>query len=175
MQRMIEQLLDLTRARLTDGIPVAISAEELDLGALLTKIVDETRAGHPNCAIELDVQGACAARIDPDRLEQVMSNLLGNALTHGDWSQPIRVELSCMPEWASLAVHNYGAPIPVDFLPQLFNPFAREQASRHASEGLGLGLYISERIVAAHGGTLSVQSSAAAGTRFEVRLPRGSH
>ena len=175
MQRMIEQLLDLTRARLTDGIPVAISAEELDLGALLTKIVDETRAGHPNCAIELDVPGPCAARIDPDRLEQVMSNLLGNALTHGDWSQPIRVELSCMPEWASLAVHNYGAPIPVDFLPQLFNPFAREQASRHASEGLGLGLYISERIVAAHGGTLSVQSSAAAGTRFEVRLPRGSH
>jgi PAS domain S-box-containing protein len=172
MQRMIEQLLDLTRARLTDGIPLTLSAEAVDLGALLTKIVEEIRAGYPNCTVELDVEGECATHIDPDRLEQVMSNLLGNALAHGDQSQPIRVELTCDAEWASLAVHNYGTAIPVDFLPLLFNPFAREQTSRHASEGLGLGLYISERIVAAHGGTLSVQSSDAAGTRFEVRLPR---
>ena len=172
MQRMIEQLLDLTRARLTEGIPVVFSAEQIDLAALVTKIVEEIRGGHPKCTIEVDVQGVCSARVDPDRLEQVMSNLLGNALTHGDQSQPIRVALICDAEWTSLAVHNYGTPIPADFLPLLFNPFAREQTYRHASEGLGLGLYISERIVAAHGGTLSVQSSAAAGTRFEVRLPR---
>ena len=172
MQRMIEQLLDLTRARLTEGIPVTLSAEELDLGSLLKKIVEEICAGHPNCTVHLDVQGVCAARVDPDRLEQVMSNLLGNALAHGDQSRPIRAELSCDPDWASIAVHNYGTPIPVDFLPLLFNPFTREQTYRQASEGLGLGLYISERIVAAHGGTLSVESSQEAGTRFDVRLPR---
>ena len=172
MQRMIEQLLDLTRARLTDGIPLTLSTEPVDLGALLTKIVDEIGEGQPNCRFELDVQGLCTARVDPDRLEQVMSNLLGNAVAHGDQTQPIRVVLHCEADWASLAVHNHGSPIPTDFLPLLFNPFAREQASRRPSAGLGLGLYISERIVAAHGGTLSVQSSEAAGTRFTVRLPR---
>jgi transglutaminase-like putative cysteine protease len=83
------------------------------------------------------------------------------------------VNLTLGNHHAVVGLRTSGADLlTVDFLPLLFNPFAREQTYRHASAGLGLGLYISERIVAAHGGTLSVPSSEAAGTQFEVRLPR---
>ena len=77
IQRMIEQLLDLTRARLMDGIPVALSAQPIDLQPLVTKIVDEVRVAHPASTIEVRVEGECSARIDVDRFEQVVSNLVG--------------------------------------------------------------------------------------------------
>ena len=76
------------------AFPITLSAEPVDLGALLTKIVDEMREGHPSCRFKLDVQGLCTARVDPDRLEQVMSNLLGNAVAHGDQTQPIQSRLA---------------------------------------------------------------------------------
>ncbi len=166
MQRMIEQLLDLTRARLTAGIPVTLSAGPVDLVPLAAKIVDEVRAAHPSCAIELRTEGDCSTRIDSDRLEQVVSNLLENAVAHGDNGRPIQVLLLSRPRAISMTVHNYGPPIDPAFLPLLFNPFARSDKPRGSSAGLGLGLYVSERIVDAHGGTLTVQSSPEAGTRF---------
>jgi PAS domain S-box-containing protein len=172
MQRMIEQLLDLTRARLTDGIPVTLSPEEVDLAPLVGKIADEVRAAHPRSTIEVRVEGNCSARIDFDRIEQVVSNLLGNAVTHGDSTTPIRVVLASRPTAVSMTVHNYGAPIDPAFLPLLFNPFARGGNARGPSAGLGLGLYVSGRIIDAHGGKLSVESSQEAGTRFQVVLPR---
>jgi signal transduction histidine kinase len=172
MQRMIEQLLDLTRARLTAGIPIALSAEEIDLAASVVKIVDEIRGASPGSLIEIRVDGDCSARIDSDRFEQVLSNLLGNAVTHGDPTRPIRVTLRAGPAAIVLTVQNQGPPIDPEFLPLLFNPFARGGKPLGRSAGLGLGLYISERIVDAHHGTLSAQSSSEAGTTFTVTVPK---
>ena len=172
MQRMIEQLLDLTRARLAGGIPLACSDEDVDLAPLVNRIADEIRAAHPSARLELSAEGDCTAPVDEDRFEQVVSNLLGNAVTHGDPAQPIRVTLAARPGAVSLSVENQGPPIEPELLPLLFNPFAQGPKPRAAAAGLGLGLYISERIIAAHRGTLTVESSAAAGTRFEILVPK---
>jgi PAS domain S-box-containing protein len=172
MQRMIEQLLDLTRARLTSGIPIVLSSQGIDVAQLVAKIVDEVRAAHPQSLIELRNEHNCTARIDADRVEQVISNLLENAVTHGERGRPIRVNLTSEPEAISVTVHNFGRPIDPAFLPLLFNPFARGERARGSSAGLGLGLYISERIVVAHRGSLSVQSHSETGTQFQIVLPR---
>ncbi|HTB58082.1 MAG TPA: ATP-binding protein [Polyangia bacterium] len=172
MQRMIDQLLDLTRARLADGIPVTLSAEAVDLAPLVIKIVDEVRTARPATSIKVRVEGSCAARIDPDRFEQVVSNLVGNAVAHGDTTQPINVVLTSSPQAVIMTVQNGGPPIAPELMPLLFNPFARDEKLRGLSTGLGLGLYISERIVHAHRGQLSVHSSQAEGTRVEVVLPK---
>jgi PAS domain S-box-containing protein len=172
MQRMIDQLLDMTRARLAGGIPVTLSAEELDLAPLLSRWVEGARAAHPARVIELHVDGSGAARMDADRIEQVVSNILGNAVTHGAADKPIRVALVEREASVSMTVHNSGAPIDPSFLPLLFNPFARSTKLTGRSDGLGLGLFISERIVAAHGGRIMVDSSSESGTRFEVILPK---
>ena len=171
MQRMIEQLLDLTRARLAGGIPVRLSERPLELAPIVSKIVEETRAAHPGVPIELRVEGLAAARADADRFEQVVSNLLGNAVAHGDPAVPVRVSLGDRDGDVSVAVWNGGPPIDPAFLPLLFNPFAGAGKPQGRSAGLGLGLYISERIVVAHGGRLLVRSTAKDGTTFEVILP----
>ena len=108
MQRMIEQLLDVTRARLADGIPVR-RGQKRDLVPLVIKIVDEIRAVHRTQAIEV-VASPCMASIDPDRFEQVVSNMLANAAKHGDPDKPIRIELSTRGGLASISVHNRGVP-----------------------------------------------------------------
>ena len=172
MERMIEQLLDLTRARLTAGIPVKLSPVAIELAPLVGKIVAEVRVAHPTSRIEVRVEGDCSARVDPDRIEQVVSNLLGNAVVHGDATRPVQIVLSSRPTEVSFTVQNHGPPIAPAFLPLLFNPFSRAQEAPGPSAGLGLGLYISERIIAAHHGKLSVQSSCEAGTSFEVTLPK---
>lgn len=169
MQRMIEQILDVTRARLASGI--AIDPVEQDVSPIVARIVDEVSAAHPHRDIALLSDGPCTVRVDADRFEQVVSNLLGNAVTHGDPTAPIRVEISARDTVVGVAVRNHGPPIAPALLPLLFNPFERDKPGNR-SDGLGLGLYISERIVDAHGGTIEVESSAAEGTRFEVLLPR---
>jgi PAS domain S-box-containing protein len=175
MQHMIEQLLDLTRARLTSGIPVSLSDAPLDIVPLVNKIVDEVRAAHPLCAIQMHFDGRCAAHIDADRFEQVISNLLINAVTYGDKARPIQFSMAARDDGIWLTVQNFGPPIDPSSLPLIFSPFARGEKSRGSSEGLGLGLYISERIIHAHGGTLSVQSSHQTGTQFTLHLPKQLH
>jgi signal transduction histidine kinase len=168
MQRMIEQILDMTRVR--HGTGIVVTRREQDLHPLVSRIVDETRAAHPGRTIDLRAQ-ACTAFVDGDRLEQVVSNLLANAVKHGDPDEPIEVAVVARDGVVSLSVHNHGAPIDPAFMPLLFNPFQRERPQRH-SDGLGLGLYISERIVDAHGGKIEVESTEKTGTRFEVILPQ---
>jgi signal transduction histidine kinase len=111
--------------------------------------------------------------VDADRFEQVISNLVGNAVAHGDPTKPIRVDLIERGSVTSLSVQNWGAPIGADLLPLIFDPFRRAKNAPGRADGLGLGLYIAERIVSAHGGKIEVASSAEAGTRFEVVLPHG--
>jgi signal transduction histidine kinase len=171
MQRMIDQILDMARDRLATGIFVTPGAEQ-DLVPLVRKIIDEIRLAHPEYSFELYADGPCCASVDADRFEQVVSNLLGNAATHGDPERPISVALGQREKLVSLSVLNYGPPIEPDSMPLLFDPFRRVRRPEARSEGLGLGLYIAERIVHAHGGMLEVRSSLEAGTTFEAFFPR---
>ena len=167
MNRMISDLLDLTRGRLGGGIPIAPQAT--DLNAVCDQVVEESRAAYPERTIELAVAGQTAGQWDADRLAQALSNLIGNALTHGDPARPIRVDAVGNDQRVAVAVHNFGPPIPEAELASIFDPF-RQGSTRHRT-GLGLGLYIAREIARAHGGVVEVASSAEVGTTFTITLP----
>lgn len=172
MQRMIEQILDVTSDRLSDGIPIVREPAQ-DVAGLAAKVVAEVRLAHPTRHLELLVDGACIAAIDPERIEQVLRTLVANAVAHGAES-PVRVSVAASERTVRIEVHNGGLPIDAAQRALLFDPFKRDRKTKGRSEGLGLGLYIAERIVQAHDGTLELQSSIESGTRFRVALPRGS-
>ena len=103
----------------------------------------------------------------------MLSNLIGNALQHGDADKPITVVAEASGEEVVLTVHNAGPPIPQRALTDMFEPMVRHiHDPEQSSNGLGLGLYIAKELVGAHGGTLDVTSTDAAGTTFRMRLPR---
>jgi signal transduction histidine kinase len=169
MGRMIEDMLDMARARLAGGIP--LNCEPVDLGALLDRVVNEVQASHPDRQIEVKQTGALGGSWDAGRLAQVASNLLGNALKHGEHGV-IRVTADGRrPEEVLFKVENTGT-IPPDLLPDLFDPFRGTQRQAGRTEGLGLGLYIVQQIVRAHGGHVEVASGEDNKTVFAVRLPR---
>jgi signal transduction histidine kinase len=171
MQHMIEQILDMARERLALGIFVTPGNEQ-DLVPLVSRVVDDVRKAHPEHTIDLETNGPCRATVDGARFEQVVVNLIGNAATHGTPKRPITVSIMEKGDLVSFYVMNHGAAIAQDLLPFLFDPFRRERKAEGRSAGLGLGLYISERIIRGHGGTLEAQSSEAHGTRFEATFPR---
>jgi len=171
MSRMVDQILDLTRARIAGGLGVEPTA--MDLGVVLTGVVDELRTAYPQRSIEL----ACPVlpgAWDRDRLEQVFSNLIGNAIHHGSSERPVTVTARRAGEIVIVEVHNTGEPIPESLRARLFDPFRRGEREGGAPKaaGLGLGLYISREIVVAHGGDIEVESTRAEGTTFRVSLPR---
>jgi signal transduction histidine kinase len=170
--RMIEQLLDLARTRLGDGIPVHRSTA--DLSSIVADVAEECRAAHPSCTIEIEQHGDARGQWDGERLAQVVSNLVGNAVSYGTQQAPVRIELIGEDQSVTVAVKNDGAPIPPDLQKVIFDPFRRgSRDSRDArTAGLGLGLYITKKIVQAHGGTLGLSSTAEAGTSFSFSLPR---
>ena len=170
MSRMIEDMLDMARARLAGGIP--LQREPADLGALVDRVVSEIQAAYPGRKIEVAQAGDLGGNWDGERLAQVASNLLGNALQHGDASGAVRVTVDGTRSDAVLIKVENSGTIPPDLLPQLFDPFrgARRQTGR--TEGLGLGLYIVQQIVRAHGGSVDVQSGNDNRTAFVVRIPR---
>jgi signal transduction histidine kinase len=177
MAGMIRDLLDFTRTRLGAGMPV--SAAPLDLKSLGLEVLEEFRAAHPERPIRFDWSGNTAGEWDAARLRQVLSNLIANAVEHGEPGSPI--EMSARGEDADvlLTVTNRGPVIPLSALPTLFDPLMQIEShasapGRRASTGIGLGLYIVREIVMAHGGTIGVTSSEVTGTVFTVRLPRKS-
>lgn len=173
MAGYVNDLLDFTQTLLGAGLPVA--RIPLDLASLCEEVVDELRAAHPAALVTVDVQAAPHGSWDGPRLSQLLSNLVTNAIIHGDASQPIAVVVAEAQGLATVAVHNEGEPIPADDLANLFQPLMQEQRTprRHGSSGLGLGLYIAREIALAHGGTLHVVSEAETGTTFTARLPLG--
>jgi signal transduction histidine kinase len=169
MSRMIHQLLDLTGARLGDGIPVE-PQPETNLSEVVRTAVEELMAAHPEAHVKMEVDEGVDGAWDPDRMGQVVSNLVANAIAYGDG--PVHVRVSRANGSAILEVHNGGASIPADVLPRIFEPFRRATHDGETSaRGLGLGLFIAERIVAAHGGKIDVRSADAEGTTFTVGLP----
>jgi len=170
MTRIIADLLSYTRTRLGAGLSIHRRPARLD--EIARRVVDELAAVNPDRTITLDARGDPLGSWDPDRLEQVVSNLVSNALDHGDPAAPVHVEVADDGDVAVLRVRNHGPAVPPEVLQHLFEPFARppDEKSRRAS-GLGLGLFIAREIVAAgHGGEIAVTTGEE--TVIEVRLPR---
>jgi two-component system sensor histidine kinase/response regulator len=170
MSAMIEDMLDMARARLAGGIP--LKRGPANLGALADRVVSEIQAAHPGRTIEVRQLGDLNGEWDAERLAQVASNLLGNALQHGEASGVVRVRVDgTRSDCVLITVENSGT-IPPDLLPQVFDPFRGLQRQTGRTDGLGLGLYIVQQIVRAHGGGVEVQSREDNRTAFVVRIPR---
>jgi signal transduction histidine kinase len=171
MARMIDQLLDFTRLRSGGGVPIDYAA--IDLAQVVGQVVEELDTANPDWNLALERHGDTGGHWDPDRLSQLFSNLVGNAVRHGAIEQGVRVRIDgCNHSTVSVSVHNGGAIHP-DILPSVFDPMTARREHRARSQGLGLGLFISNQIARAHGGSIEVQSSPEAGTTFTVSLPRG--
>jgi PAS domain S-box-containing protein len=170
--RLISSLLDFTQARVGGGfVPVY---DAIDLNDFAALVMEEVRASHPGRELQFEPVGDGQGEWDSDRLAQLLTNLMNNALTHGDADAPVRLRIHGEPDSVVLAVHNQGKPILPETLPLLFEPMQRGlEAGRGAKTGsIGLGLYIVRQIVIAHGGTINVDSTEQRGTIFTVRLPR---
>ena len=168
MERMIDDLLDLAQARLGGRIP--LKREPANLQHVCEEAIVEIRAAHPDAVLRWEGRGDLRGQWDADRLSQLVSNLVANAIQHGEGT-PITVRAQDEGDSVTLAVHNGGPPIPSELLPFVFEPLARGPADS-ASHNVGLGLFIARAIVSAHGGDIDVTSSTHAGTTFTVKLPR---
>jgi signal transduction histidine kinase len=170
---IVGDLLDFTRSQVGPGIPVRKA--EMDMAPVCERIVEECRTVHADADIVLHTATSAMGEFDGARLEQVFSNLINNAVQHGDGNAPVTVTLGCAEAALTFSVHNTGRPIPNEVLPSIFNPMDRYSPQSSIDHGpyasLGLGLFIAAEIVNAHGGQIEVTSEAAAGTAFIVRLP----
>jgi signal transduction histidine kinase len=169
MATMITQLLDFTEAR--QGRGIRLRPRETNLEELCKQACLELETAHPEWVIRRAFSGNLRGTWDPDRLLQVLSNLLANAGQHGGSGAQIVLTVDgSEPERLLLRLYNDG-PIAEDVLPRLFDPFRTTHVRGSASRGLGLGLYIVQEIVRSHGGTIGV-ASGPEGTTFTVELPR---
>jgi signal transduction histidine kinase len=169
MSALINDILDFAQGKLGGGIVVNID-DGAEVNLALTEVVKELQDGQPDREVILDIRATRTVRCDIARLQQVTSNLVANALTHGDPQRCVKVSAFTTDEEFVLSVSNDGEPIPAEVLPKIFEPFWRQAIGRHR-QGLGLGLSICSQIVRAHNGTLSVSSDREHGTTFTVRWP----
>ena len=167
MERMIADLLDLTRTRLGGAIP--LKPGRTDLQSVCEEVVLEVRATHPDAVVHFESHGDLTGHWDADRLAQVVSNLVGNAIEHGA-NTPVTLVAFEANGRVRLTVHNNGDPIPPHAQATVFQPLSRGTSDN--PRNLGLGLFIARAIVIAHGGEMGVTSTAESGTTFEVALPR---
>ncbi|MGY8526578.1 hybrid sensor histidine kinase/response regulator [Paracidovorax citrulli] len=168
MVRMVDQLLDVARLH---GGRMQASLQREELQALCAAIVDEHESRYGRGRLVLECEGDTSAVVDPGLMSQVVSNLVGNALQHGDPDHPVRVHVDGTdPRRLTVSVRN-GGVIPAELLPHLFDAF-RSGRSAADSEGLGLGLYIARELAMLHGGDIRVASTEALGTVFTVWVPR---
>ncbi len=171
MSRMIEDLLDLARARVGGGL--AVTRTSCDICAVVERVVHERGMARPERPVSLQCTGDYLGQWDGDRIAQVVSNLVGNAQQHGAPEAPVEVEVDGQhPEHLVIRVCNAGH-IPEELQPSLFDPFRSGRRTSGRGEGLGLGLYIVQQIVLAHGGRVTLQSRPGERTVFTVTLPRG--
>jgi signal transduction histidine kinase len=170
MERMISDLLDLTRAKLGGSIP--LNRRPADLQQMCEDALIEIRGGQPDAIVRFESRGDLRGEWDADRLAQVVSNLVGNAIQHGGGT-PVTLSGHADSNSVTLAIHNGGAPIPQEMLPFVFEPLARGRGDGTRGS-IGLGLFIARAIVSAHGGDIQVRSSLDAGTTFTVKLPKAS-
>jgi len=169
MGALIEDVLDFARGKLGGGIPVRRTVVD-DLESVFDTVLAEIQASEPDARINRSMTIASGVYCDPARIGQLLSNLLGNAVKHGDRKHPVEVVATTDGSEFVLSVANQGASIPATLIPLLFQPFKRSEGGQRG-EGLGLGLYIAAQILEGHNGTLSVSSSPDQGTCFVARFP----
>ena len=175
MGGLITDLLEYTRTRLGAGMPMELA--DCDVGAVCEDALEAIRTGFPEQQFVQTLLGDLTLQADASRLHQALSNLLANAVQHGHRGTPIRFSATGEAREVVLTVGNAGEPIAEDALRVIFEPLVRApstaaQAQERSKTSLGLGLFIVREIVLGHGGTIEVQSTAAAGTVFTLRLPR---
>jgi signal transduction histidine kinase len=168
MEGMIRDLLDLARTR--QGGLLAVSPVDVRLGEVCARAVSEVRDAHGGTDVSFEVDGDDRARLDPERIAQLVSNLVANAIEHGAPGAPVRVRVTGDGADVVLSVENVGPTIPPELSDHLFEPFRRGTAD---GKGLGLGLFVVHEVTRAHGGGVTFRS-AQGQTVFDVRLPRGS-
>ncbi len=167
MKRMIADLLDLTRTRLGGTIP--LTTVDTDLQSVCEEVLLEIQGGHPDAIVHFESRGDVHGTWDSDRLAQVVTNLVVNAIEHGG-NRPVTLVASESGDRVKLTVHNEGPAIQPEVQQKMFEPLAR--GSSDGTQNVGLGLFIARAIVAAHRGDIRVHSAEQSGTTFEVTLPR---
>ncbi len=174
MGGLITDLLEYTRTRLGAGMPMELA--ECDVGAVCEDALEAIRTGFPEQQFVQTLSGDLSLQADAPRLHQALSNLLANAVQHGDRGAPIALSATREADAVVLKVGNQGEPIAADALLVIFEPLVRApstaaQSHDRSKTSLGLGLFIVREIVLGHGGTIEVQSSVETGTVFTLRLP----
>lgn len=170
MNRMISDLLDFASAR---SGSLKIDRTKVDLGAVCQQVVDELRLANRDRVIAFDADGSPAlGEWDAERIAQVIANLGANAIKYSPVESTVHIRLRGLDDCVDIAVHNAGEPIPEEEQREIFAPFRRGSAQTQGESGLGLGLFIAQEMVRAHGGHIEVQSDAQHGTTFKVCLPR---
>jgi len=167
MSGLIDNVLDFARGQLGGGITLKRQVEDLE--PILRQVIDELRSSHPDRAIEVSIEFDGPINCDSGRIGQLVSNLLGNALTHGTPDEPVRFSAATGEQRLELWIANGGAPISSDAMTGLFQPFFKGEAGT-SQRGLGLGLHIASEIARAHGGTIMVSSDDNE-TRFTFVMP----
>ena len=171
--QILNDLLDVTLTQFGTDIPVVKAP--MNMGQLGIQLVDEMRAVSNGQLIEISIVGETEGEWDRGRIGQVLSNLIGNALQYSPENSVVRVTVAGQEDDVLISVHNDGDPIPSGKIKGIFEAFTRGQYGEAApgrAANLGLGLYITKKVVLAHQGEISVVSTAEAGTTFVVRLPR---
>ena len=166
-RRLVEEVLEYARLKARGGLPLDLEDARLD--AVARSVVEEARTAFPGRRIEL-VAEETSGTWDSHRLAEVLANLLGNALQYGHPERPITLRVETREGESCFEVHNFGPVIPDELLPVLFEPFRRGRSDGHCS--VGLGLFIVNQIIQAHGGRIRVRSTLEQGTSFTVHLPR---
>jgi len=173
MNQMVLDLVEFTRTRFGDAIPIVRT--EVDARRLVHDVVVEVSASYPASTVRVETSGELSGAWDADRLAQALTNLVGNAVQHGATGTPIRVTARGLEHEVLFAVHNEGPIIPPEEQTAIFREGRRVIGRQaHDRRHQGLGLYIVDRIVASHGGTVTVESTEAEGTTFTMRLPRSA-
>jgi signal transduction histidine kinase len=169
LDRMVTDILDFARGRL--GSPMPLTLAPANLATLVSELIDEVRSTHVGVEIRFDSDGDLSGNYDAERIKQMTSNLLVNAIQHGSGKL---VTVTALGEHDSvlLKVHNEGTPIAGEMIATIFDPLVQGGDPNQNRTGLGFGLFIVKEIVAAHTGTVTVDSTQEGGTTFSVRLPR---
>jgi signal transduction histidine kinase len=168
LDHMVNDILDFARGRL--GSPMPISPVPTNLETIVREVADEVQSANPGFSMDVETNGDLNGDWDSERLKQLLSNLLINAIQHGS-GRNVGISAKSEQNIVSLEVHNDGPSIPRKILTTMFDPLVQGGSSDQNRTGLGLGLFVVSQIVSAHRGTIAVASSREAGTTFSVRLP----